>query len=448
MTSPIQTLTGYATSLAFNDIPDAAVARAKACLADTVAVGVYGARFPWSRIIMQYALQSGRDGRCTLFGAAEQLSPPLAALANGALAHAFELDNLRQPGAGVHPGATVAVPALAMAQETGASGKDLITALVAGCEVMFRIGLASKHTSEKLGFHAPGLTGVYGGAIAAGKLLGLNAEQMTHAMGIAGSLSSGLLEFSKSGSGGMVKRLHLGRAAEGGILAASLAQGGFDGPASVLDGPFGFLNVFCAETDPDALTAGLGERYETLRICLKRYACHVTAQAPVQSTRALMTKYDFSGDDVNSMTIHCSDKVLSHHNIPDPGDLMLLQYSVPYCVALALHRDPDDPDNFNDEARADPAIRDTVSRITLAPHEAPQTGAWASTIKIFLHDGRSVARVADNFKGSAETPLSDSELAAKFLRLTAPEMGRHAAESLCERLAHLETQDDISNLFE
>lgn len=448
MTSPIQDLTGFAAGLAYNDIPVAVVERAKACLADTVAVGLYGARFPWSRIIMDYARHAGRDGRSTLFGASERLSPPLAALANGALAHAFELDNLRQPGAGVHPGATVAVPALAMAQDVGASGEDLIVALVAGCEVMFRIGLASKHSSEKLGFHAPGLTGVYGSAIASCKLLGLDANQMIHAMGIAGSLSSGLLEFAKSGSGGMVKRLHLGRAAEGGVLAASLAQGGFDGPASVLDGQFGFLNVFCAESDPAALTAGLGERFETLRICLKRYACHVTAQTPVQSTRALMAENVFAGDDVEALTIHCSEKVLSHHNIPDPGDLMLLQYSVPYCVALALHADPDDPDNFNDDARSNPAIRDAVSRITVTPHEAPQTGAWASTVKITLKDGRSFERAADNFQGSAETPLSNAELSAKFLRLTAPTMGDHAAEALFGRLTHIEQQDDAAAIFE
>src|SRR5262249_23560346 len=146
---------------------------------------------------------------------------------------------------GVHPGGTMFTAALAVAQERGIGGRDLLAAFVAGSEVMIRVGRATKHNNETRGFHAPGTTGPFGAAAAIGRLLKFDAARMTQAIGIAGSLACGLLEFAKSGNGAMVKRLHLGRAAESGVLAANLAEQGFTGPRSVLEGPFGFLNVYC-----------------------------------------------------------------------------------------------------------------------------------------------------------------------------------------------------------
>ena len=154
----------------------------------------------------------------------------MAAFANGALAHAFEMDNLTWPNSGVHPGATMFVPALAVAQERGIGGRELLAAFVAGAETMIRIGRATKHNNEGRGFHAPGTTGPFGGAVAAGRLMKFDAGKMTNALGIAGSLACGLLEFARSGTGAMVKRMHMGRAAESGVLAAGLAADGFTGP--------------------------------------------------------------------------------------------------------------------------------------------------------------------------------------------------------------------------
>ncbi len=208
----------------------------------------------------------GQGGSSRIIGAAgAPVRAEAAAFANGVLAHAFELDSLRKPGAGVHPGAVLVPAALATAQERGAGGRALVAALVAGCEILFRVGKATKHTPESRGFHAPGLTGPFGAAVAAGHIAGLDAAAMTNALGIAGSLGGGLLAFAKSGNGGMVKRLHLGRAAESGVLAARLAAHGFTGPDTVLEGEFGFLDAYCTDTDVGALTAGLGERYETRR---------------------------------------------------------------------------------------------------------------------------------------------------------------------------------------
>ncbi|HZA56800.1 MAG TPA: MmgE/PrpD family protein, partial [Candidatus Udaeobacter sp.] len=210
-------LARFALDLSPRQIPPEAIDRAKDCILDTIAVTLYGSTKPWSRIVIELVQDARMSGHSTVLGEGWKAHPGQATLANGVMAHAFELDNVRQPGAGVHPGATAFLPALAIAEEVKADGRALLGAFVAGCEVMSRIGVAAGNSLERRGFHAPGLTGTFGSAVAAGRLLGLNERQMVHAMGIAGSYSGGLLEFSRSQDGAMVKRLHLGKAAEGGV---------------------------------------------------------------------------------------------------------------------------------------------------------------------------------------------------------------------------------------
>ena len=231
-------LAHYAVNLRYSQIPPEVIARAKACILDTLAVALYGSTKPWSQAVVGFVHSLSRPGKATVLGRIWKVQAPQAALANGTMAHAFELDNVRQPGAGVHPGATAFLPALAIAEEKRADGKALLTAFVAGCEIMSRIGVAAGNSLEKRGFHAPGLTGTFGSAVAAARLLGLSERQLVNALGIAGSYSGGLLEFSRCQEGAMVKRLHLGKAAEGGVTAALLAQRGFAGPESVLEGKF------------------------------------------------------------------------------------------------------------------------------------------------------------------------------------------------------------------
>ena len=176
-------LASYAAALRYEDLPREVVACAKDAIIDTVAACICGSALPWSRIVIDYAERTGPGGTSRILGKASAVQAPAAALANGALAHAYELDSLTRPGAGAHPGATVLPPGLAAAQQHGieASGRDLIAAFVAGNEVMIRIGRATGHTNEARGFHAPGTTGPFGAAVAACHLLGLDAGAMTNA---------------------------------------------------------------------------------------------------------------------------------------------------------------------------------------------------------------------------------------------------------------------------
>ncbi len=413
-------LAEYAAALRYEDLPPDVIQRAKDTIADTVAIIAYGALLPWSKIVIAYAQRTGAGGTSRILGAGEpQVHANAAALANGALTHAFELDNLTKPDSGVHPGATAFSAALAVAQERGFTGREVLAAFVAGTEVMIRIGRATHHSNEARGFHAPGTTGPFGAAVAAGRLMRLDAGKMTNALGIAGSLAGGLLEFAHSGSGAMVKRLHLGRAAEGGVLAASLAADGFTGPATVLEGQYGFLRVFCNEYDVSELTRGLGETYLTRTIMMKRFACHITAHTPVEALLDLRDEHKFAAADVTGIAIVGNKRIATVNNIPRPADVLIAQYSVPFSVALALYRDPRDPRSFDDSAVHDPDILAMAARIAITADPKPRERSdLASTVTVTLKDGRAVTRTVSEFKGTPARPLDQAELRDKFLLLT------------------------------
>jgi 2-methylcitrate dehydratase PrpD len=452
MAGETKRLAEFATALRYEDIPPPVIAITKACLIDAVGVSLFGSGLPWGKTVADFANHVGGAG--TKNAASTILSPelrrvsaPAAALANGTFAHSFEFDNLRQPSVGVHPGSTASLAALAVAEEFAVTGRDLITALVAGNECMLRTGLAAKSTSEHFGFHAPGLTGVFGSAIAASRIMGNDAHKTTMAIGIGGSFGSGLLAFAKAGNGGMVKRLHMGRAAEGGVTAAYLAARGFEGPDVVLEGKFGYLDVYAEGGDPALLVEGLGTRWDSLNIWFKMYPCHVTAQAPVRAMLELKRKHQFTGDDVARIVLAASDKVLSHHAGRAPTDVGTAQYSVPFSVALALFRDPADPQAFLDGPNQNPKILEICRAIELRPYGTALAAGLNSTCRldVTLNDGRTLSIDKgdgdEHDAGAAIEPLVEK----KFFNVTNALPDGRAAELL----ARLKTIEDrsVASLF-
>jgi 2-methylcitrate dehydratase PrpD len=435
-----ESLASYAASLRYGDIPDDVRRRARDCVIDTVAACVFGHRAPAGRIVARHV--AGRSsGACHVLGSGgAPMQAEDAALANGTLAHALELDSLRKPGAGVHPGAVLLSAGLAVAQERQLGGEALLAAIVAGCEVLFRIGKSTRHSIETRGFHAPGITGPFGAAVTAGHLLGLDAARMTQALGIAGSLGGGLLQFAAQGEGGMVKRLHLGHAAASGIAAAKLARDGFTGPSGVLEGEMGFLHAYSAESDPAALTAGLGESYETLKICFKRYPCHITAHAPVQSVVDLQAEHSFAGADVAEVVVDGSKKMAELHANQSPADNVAAQYSIAFCVAAALLHDPKQPETFTGRALADQTVLALCRRVRVTG-EGGFASSWTTRTTVKLQDGRAFSRTLDDVPGMPGLPFDSDQLRAKFLSLTAT-LGDQAP-GLLARLERIETEPQL-----
>jgi 2-methylcitrate dehydratase PrpD len=227
------------------------------------------------------------------------------------------------------------------------------------------------------------------------------------------------------------------------VLAATLAGEGFTGPSTVLEGEFGFLRVYCNEWDLAALTRGLGTEYFTKNITMKRYACHMTAQNPVEATQDLREQHAFSPADIESMVIAGDERVATRNNIPAPDDKMMAQYSVPFSVALSLYRDARDPRSFNDDAVVhDSAILDLASRIKgIRALDQPRQDTTA-TVTIRFKDGREISRRVSSFKGTPERPLDQAELKEKFMLMTA-HRDRAKMEAMFQRLQHIEAEKTL-----
>lgn len=374
--------------------------------------------------------------------------PAQATLVNGVMAHAFELDNVRQPGAGVHPGATAFLPAFAVAEARQTDGRSLITAFIAACEVMSRIGVAAGSSLERRGFHAPGLTGTFGGAIAAGRLLGLDERKLVNALGIAGSYSGGLIEFSRCREGAMIKRLHLGKAAEGGVTAALLASRGFAGPESVLEGKFGFCRTFADSPKLDYLTHRLGREFESMNICIKRCACHINAHAPIEALEKLRGESGFAPDDIREIKVGGIEKLVTHHAIYKPADLMMAQYSIPFCVALSLYFDPTDPNSFDERKLQDRKILDMMRRVRLETDREIERKGWdrAARVTVTLRNKQRRSNLVIHFKGTPGNPLSRTEVEHKARKLTQNILPANRLERLIESIERLEKVKDVSTL--
>lgn len=432
-------LVDFAANLRPEDIPASAVDAARNTIADGVSACIYGYRMPWSAIIRDYATGKSLPGPSRVLGpGGASLQAPFAALVNGALAHSFELDGAMKPGVGAHPYATIFPAALAVAQECGNSGRELLTSFVAATEVMVRIGRATMRSNERRGFHAPGTTGPFGAAIASGLLSGLSREALAHAMGIAGSLSSGLLQFSKSGSGGMVKRLHFGRAAESGVMACQLAAAGFDGPRDVLEGKYGFLSVFCDEFDITELTRGLGKTFLTEDIYLKRYACHGSSQYPLQALQMLLEQHHFKGDDIAKIEVTGTDDLVSRHGSVEPKDLALAQYSVPFCIALGCYLDARDPRSFSDDVLNDRRIRDLFPRVSFVVDET-LTDPIATVVTVTLKNHRVLRQPMPEVQGSPTPRATSKDVYEKFKVLT-KDSDRKRMDEIFERIQTMEKQ--------
>ena len=262
----------FVENLGFHDVPRDIIEEVKLHILDTlgVALASYGRDF--AQIILEVSNNLGGPPESTAFGSGERLPAPNAALVNGTMAHGLDYDDMHREAA-LHLSAFVVPTALAVSEAQGKSGKSAIVGVVAGYEVGARLGLAGSVKLLLRGWHPTGVLGAFASAAVTGSILGLTAKQISTAMGIVGSQSSGLAQWIEEGS--WTKRMHPGWAAHSGIIAGLLAQKGYDGPQRIYEGKKGVYNSYFGEGnfDLERLTQGLGRRWETKQICYKLYPC-------------------------------------------------------------------------------------------------------------------------------------------------------------------------------
>lgn len=414
LTAPTAALARFVAGFDGADLPEAARKAIRLAILDTLAAGRYGMPEPWTRMVREtvQALPpaAGSPGLARAWGDAKAtLRPGDAALLNGVAAHAFELDDF---AAKLHPGAVVLPAALAVAEARGASLEDLETATALGYETMIRVSLALDPNMARLrGWHLTGVVGPLGAAVAVAKLMGLGAEQTTWALGLAATQGAGLFAFNADGA--MSKRLHPGKAAQSGILAAELAAKGFTGPSTVLeveDG--GYLRAFSDHWKIEPLVEGLGAEWRLMGTNFKPYACCGSVHAYVDAAKQIREK--IGGAPKPDQTVRAGvAKVVDVQCGYDyrPGATLNSQMSLRYCLAVALLDGEALPAQFRDDRIADPAVTDLARRIELVPDQELD-GLYPTHYAGWAEVGDARAFVKDP-AGSTANPNREAALRAK-----------------------------------
>src|SRR5262245_54524409 len=303
MSTPAQRLASFSTSLSLADVPQDVADAAKLHLLDVLGCGLAAHALDTFPAAREAFAAEGGAGPATAIGVSHGLTARDAAFVNGTACHSLDFDDTH-PGAVAHVSTVVAPAALAVGEQIGATGDELLASLVAGNEVAIRVGMASGEAFHARGFHPTAIAGIFGAAAAAARLRGLDAETTSQALGIAGSLAAGILEFL--GAGPSTKRLHAGMAASGGVTAVALAAHGATGPSTVLEGRFGLYRAHlgdAAQIDIEAELADLGARWETPRIAFKPYpACHYL-HASLDATIQAMTEEGIDAADIADLVV-------------------------------------------------------------------------------------------------------------------------------------------------
>jgi 2-methylcitrate dehydratase PrpD len=297
------------------------------------------------------------------------------------------------------------------------SGANFIAALVLGYEVTCRIGEAQTNAVEtERGIHNPAANGPFGAAAAAARLLGLDAATVSSALGIAGSHCGGLVEYAWDGT--MTKRLHLGRAAQLGLESALLARGGFTGPATIIEGRYGYLRAYSPAPRAALLTEGLGQSWLMESLVIKAYPCHLSCQAIVAAIQQLKRQRRVDPDAVGAMHIRAGAQLLQERFLnPEPTNMLGAQYSIPYTSAVAVYRDLDDPLTYDESVLEHPGIRRLARAITWEEARIEPPSERGAELVIVV-DGTRLTLTAQRFPGSPADPLTFPDAVDKFRRYT------------------------------
>ncbi|OYQ29323.1 2-methylcitrate dehydratase [Pseudomonas mandelii] len=444
MTERMQRLAQFCVDTRFEDLPPALVAQAKRHILDTFGATLAGAD---SEVAKQARLVfTGESGNTLVWGTDLRLGAAQAAILNGIAAHALELDDT---GGCDHSGAVVlpAVMAAVSMQTAPVNGRELITAVVIGYDVSRRVleacGGYSAHNGA--GWHSTATCGVFGAAAASARILGLDAAQTVSALGIAGSFSGGLWAFIHDGS--QSKKLHSGRAAEGGLLAARFAQQGISGPKQLFEDVWGgFLRTLAGvASDPTALDADLGVVWKLARCSIKPYAACRGTHSAIDALGLLLDQLQVGADQMEDIEVSLCGFLQDMCGGKDVSTLAAAQMSLPYALAARLVHGHCRLEAYDEAQRVDPRIAHWMSRIRLEVD--PQLSEDGEpVIRVRTVDGRQASLCVDPPLGAPGNPLSDAALEEKFFSLATRVMPREQAGELLKQLWRLDELESVRSL--
>jgi 2-methylcitrate dehydratase PrpD len=414
---PSQTLATFAAQLRFDSIPPEVVARTVNLYVDWIgsALAGKGAR-PVDSIARFARASGGARGPCEILIDRTQATPYFAAMVNGAASHFVEQDDVHN-GAVFHPATVVFPVALALAQATRASGREFITAVVAGYEVGIRIGEFLGRSHYKV-FHTTGTAGTVAAAAAAGRLLHLSPGQLLDAFGSAGTQASGLWEFLRDAADS--KQLHTAMAAANGLMAAQLAADGFKGAARILEGEQGMAAGMSSDADPSRLVDRLGERWATAETSFKYHAACRHTHPAADALLAVIAEHRLAPDDIAQVTAHVHQGAIDVlGNVVSPRTVHQAKFDMGTVLGLVAYRGYAGVNEFEHgfHAAEIAAFRNRVEMVLDDEVDRAYPARWLGKVTVATHDGRTLRAQVDEPKGDPGNTLTREEIADKVRRL-------------------------------
>ncbi len=447
-----RTLASFVAELSHDAIPGEIRDRACHHMLDAAGIAVAATRFDFADKVLTGLRGLGGSGDTPVIGMPARLGPRDAALMNGFLCHGLDYDDTHVAGV-LHPTASIFPTVLSAAVLSGADGRTALTGFIAGVEAAARIGTCARSAFHQVGFHPTGIVGVFGCALAAGKVMGLTAEQLAHAQGLAVSMASGSMEFLEDGAWN--KRFHPGWAAQAGITAAALARDGFVGATAPYEGRFGFFNIFGGKfTDWVELapaTRDLGEVWELNDVAIKPYpTCHLT-HAAIDAALILRDRVDPAH--ISSIEVRVPEQAFKVVCEPEankrrPANDYDAKFSVHYLVATALLRGRLTLDELDGPHLTAPETLALMDKTTYAPFpDSPFPRAYSGAVIIRLDDGQELSHVETINRGAADRPLSNDEIIEKFRSNAALKVNSARAAAMESAVLHLDAAPDAADVL-
>ena len=437
-------LVDFLHSIEPETLPVEVLQRARYFLIDYLSVAIRGSQEDSARCVQRMIERMGARGRATVIGTSIRTLPALAALANGTASHGIEQDDTHSGGS-IHLGTTMYSVALALAETSpDTTPARFLAAVVAGYEAAARIAMAVQPKEHyALGFHPTQTCGVFGAAVTASKLVGLSAQQTLSAVGIAGSMPAGSMEFLAEGA--WTKRIHPGLAAQNGIHAALLAAEGLSGPSRVLEGRDGFLHGYSRKSVPERLTDRLGESFEILHTAVKPHACCRYMQGPIDAILEILSEHKVDAQQIKSIEIAILEAGWGIVAEPSekkyhPDSVVDAQFSMPFGAAVTVLSGAAGLDQFTLEQVRSPTIHQMMSKVTLVKDfrlEETFPREWPARVVIALANGQKYEKLVRYPKGDPENPLTWEEMSLKFRSLAGRVLSAERCNHLIEQIATL-----------
>lgn len=434
-----KTLAQFVVDSRYADIPKEIRHEAARSILNWLGCALGGCRHETIDRALAALRQFSGPAQAAVLGRGERLDIMHAALMNGMSSHVLDFDDTHLKTV-IHPSGPVASALLALAEFRPMSGPEFLHAFILGVEVSCRIGKAVYPSHYDVGWHVTGTAGVFGAAAAAGRALGLTGEQMTWALGIAATQSSGLREMF----GTMCKPFHPGRAAQNGLTAAYLASQSFTSSERAIEAPRGFAHVLAAERNLAAITSRLGETWEIAQNTYKPFACGIVIHPTIDGCIQLRGEYRLTGDEINGIALAVHPLVLELTGKKDPRTGLEGKFSVYHSAAIAIIHGEAGERGYRDEVVRDPAVRALRDRVEAKADDG--IAEDAARIVIRLKDGRTIEKTIEHAIGSLARPMSDEALEAKFRGLAAAVLSPTGTDALIALCWSIERLGDVGEI--